>query len=599
MSIIRGFKEILRIGKANKWLVIGSVTAMIIASFLEALGVSLGIPVVNSIVAGGDFTSNLKVPFLGAIIGLLPLHSNIQIFIFLMALILILTYLSSALLIVNVFLTSKFAADTTHFIRTGIVSKFLSYGKAFYDKSALGELNWVIINVTTEFENMIARFNSVLTNLMLAAVFFIFLVLISWQLTLLTLPILALVYYPMDILIKKLRASAKHKWSAAVIFSSHIADILPNIALVKSYANEGNEIDRVTKKSDTMRFHGFNVSKKENSIPWITDAISVTGFTVLMSACVVFYMMAGNFSLGKFLIYFFVLRRFLGYIKPINVLKGIYASAKPMMEKILWVFDDKDKPRIIDGRADFDGLKDKIEFKDVNFGYSKEKMILKDINFTIQKGQTVALVGPTGAGKTTIAYLLSRFYDCDSGSVEIDGVDIRGFTLRSLMKSIAIVSQDTQLFNETLRTNITYGLTEKISQEELDEAAKRANIYEFIMNLPEKYETYIGDKGVRLSGGERQRVSIARALLKKADILILDEATSALDTRTEILIQKSIEGLMQEKTVLAIAHRLSTIKNADRVIVLEHGQIAEQGRRDELLERKGRFFQYWEQQKFY
>ena len=263
------------------------------------------------------------------------------------------------------------------------------------------------------------------------------------------------------------------------------------------------------------------------------------------------------------------------------------------------VFDDKDKFFVVEGKKVFKSLERKIEFKNLNFSYVKEVGVLKDITFSIEEGKLTAIVGPTGVGKTTLIDLLLRYYDCPPSSIFMDGIDIRNFTLSSLRGQLALVSQDTLLFNDTLKNNIIYGLDRDISDKELIEVVKKARLYDFIIKLPDKLDTYIGDRGVKLSGGEKQRVSIARALLKDAEILILDEATSSLDSRTERLIQEAIAEAIRGRTTVVVAHRLSTIKNADKIVIIEEGTVAEEGVLDKLLAQKGKFYQYWEEQKFY
>ena len=228
-----------------------------------------------------------------------------------------------------------------------------------------------------------------------------------------------------------------------------------------------------------------------------------------------------------------------------------------------------------------------IEFKDVVFSYG-ERVILEKINLKIPKGSVVAVVGETGSGKTTMANLIARFYDVDSGQVLIDGTDVRDVKVSSLRDIIGIVSQNTILFNDTIANNISYGF-QAASKEQIIAAAKQANAHEFIVDgrHPEGYDTVVGDKGFKLSGGEKQRVSIARAILKNPPILILDEATSALDTVTERLVQEAINNLMENRTVFAIAHRLSTIKHADKIVVIDKGRIVEEGTHDELLSKDG------------
>ena len=229
------------------------------------------------------------------------------------------------------------------------------------------------------------------------------------------------------------------------------------------------------------------------------------------------------------------------------------------------------------------------EFREVRFEYSSGETILNGISFTLLAGEVLALVGPSGVGKTTLVNLLPRFYDVSDGSVEIDGADVRGFKLRSLRDKIAMVTQDVILFNDTIRTNIAYG-NPKATEEDMRSAARAALVDDFVSGLPEGYETVIGERGLRLSGGERQRISIARALLKDAPILILDEATSSLDTESEALVQRALANLMEGRTTIVIAHRLSTVRRADRILALSDGCVVEQGTHDELILRRGL---YW------
>jgi subfamily B ATP-binding cassette protein MsbA len=229
-----------------------------------------------------------------------------------------------------------------------------------------------------------------------------------------------------------------------------------------------------------------------------------------------------------------------------------------------------------------------IEFNNVSFSYDEKTEILRNINLEVKYGEVLALVGTSGGGKSTLVNLIPRFFDVTSGSIKIDGTDLRDVTMKSLRAQVAIVSQQTILFNDTVRNNIAYGDPTR-SDEEIIAAAKAAHAYDFIKELPNGFNTVVGESGARLSGGQQQRLSIARALLKNASILILDEATSSLDTESEREVQKALENLMQGRTTLVIAHRLSTIRNADRIIVIQHGVITEQGRHEELLLGEGAY----------
>jgi ABC-type multidrug transport system fused ATPase/permease subunit len=237
----------------------------------------------------------------------------------------------------------------------------------------------------------------------------------------------------------------------------------------------------------------------------------------------------------------------------------------------------------------------RVTFKDVDFSYAGRADTLRDINVEARPGSKIALVGPTGAGKTTLISLIPRFYDPSRGRVEIDGVDVRKLTLKSLRAHVGLVQQEPILFSDTISNNIRYGRLEATS-EEIVAAARAANAHDFIMGLPNQYETVIGERGAKLSGGERQRISVARAFLKDAPILILDEPTSSIDSRTESVILDALDRLMEGRTTFMVAHRLSTIRNADQILVLNHGRIVESGTHDELLERQGLYRQLYEMQ---
>ena len=249
---------------------------------------------------------------------------------------------------------------------------------------------------------------------------------------------------------------------------------------------------------------------------------------------------------------------------------------------------DQEPEKDCEGAKDIGKVNGDIELKNVTYGYGDDKDVLRNINLKIKKGETFALVGPSGGGKTTICHLIPRFYNVEDGEILIDGKEIHSVTMESLRRNIGIVQQDVYLFNASIKENIMYGKLDA-TDDEVIEAAKRANIHDAIMDMPHGYDTVIGERGVRLSGGQKQRLSIARVFLKNPPILILDEATSALDNTTEILIQNSLDELSKGRTTIVVAHRLSTIKNADEIAVISNGAVIEQGRHDELINKDGMY----------
>jgi subfamily B ATP-binding cassette protein MsbA len=274
----------------------------------------------------------------------------------------------------------------------------------------------------------------------------------------------------------------------------------------------------------------------------------------------------------------------------IDIQQGLAAATR-----IFEVLDTQPKIKSpVDGKK-LEGLNEGVRFKKVSFRYDRKKIALDKIDLEVKAGEIVALVGPSGAGKSTLIDLLPRFYDPTEGVIEVDGIDLREIDLNSLRNLMGIVTQETILFNDTIWNNIAYG-DEKAELEKVEEAVKMANAYDFIQNIPERYQTIIGDRGVKLSGGERQRMAIARALYKNPSILIFDEATSALDSESELLVQEAIDRLMKNRTTFVIAHRLSTIQNADKIVVIDEGRIVQIGKHKELIEEEGLYKKLYEMQ---
>jgi subfamily B ATP-binding cassette protein MsbA len=371
------------------------------------------------------------------------------------------------------------------------------------------------------------------------------------------------------------------------------------MTLVKLYNNEERERSNFAAQNKQLRQAEFSIDKKTNLLFPLQEISFLILTLLIVSLMAYLFVKERTGSLASYMIYFYLLRRSQQGMGVFNSLKVAFASISGPVNAIKNILSDEEKYFVPQGNVEFKGLKEKIEYNHLNFSYYKDRQIIHDLSFSIEKGKKVALVGATGAGKTTLVSLLLRFYDCPAGSVLIDGVDIRSFTTKSLLERFACVSQETLLFSDTLRANIVYGLKSPPSDEALSEALKKARLSDFVASLPQGLETYIGDRGVKLSGGEKQRVAITRAMLKAGEILILDEATSSLDSVTERLIQEAIEEVVKDKTVIVIAHRLSTVKNTDKIVVIESGRFIEEGTLQQLIDKKGKFYEYWQEQKFY
>ena len=370
-----------------------------------------------------------------------------------------------------------------------------------------------------------------------------------------------------------------------------VQDSLSGIRVVQSFTNEEIELEKFKEANEK-----FLDSKRNNYKAMGTFQAGNNFFQGMLYTCVLvfggIFILYGNFNvinLATFALYIGI------FISPIEVLveltemfqKGIsgFRSFEEIVSLIPDIQDEKDAIELKDVKGD-------IEFSHVSFQYNKDETILEDVCLSIPSGKKLALVGPSGSGKSTLCSLIPRFYDVNKGSIQIDGVDIRNYTLKSLRQAIGLVQQDVYLFTGTIAENIAYG-NEMASFEEIVEAAKMANIHDFIMSLPERYQTFVGERGTRLSGGQKQRISIARVFLKNPKILILDEATSALDNESERIIQKSLDHLSKGRTCITIAHRLSTIQNADEILVVDQEGIKEKGNHEELLKKNGIYAKYY------
>ncbi|MFA5411463.1 MAG: ABC transporter ATP-binding protein [Candidatus Omnitrophota bacterium] len=486
----------------------------------------------------------------------------------------------------------------SHNLRKLIFNRYLSFGKLFFDRSSEGYLHNVLIGFTNTIAISLIGLQDIISGIFMAIAYLTVMFMISWRLTFFTIIVFPVLYYSLGWLINKIKKTSRFYADSRSRLSRKISNITSCIPLVKAYNKEEDEKKEFADLSGLVARLEFSIDKKQNLINPIQEIITLVAILLLVSAVAFIIIKKRSGEMADFLVFFYLIKRCTSVMAGLNQFRGMVAGVSGPISEISGILNDKDKFFIPGGDKEFNGLKEAIDFSQLSFSYIPGIPVLQDITFSLKRGQITAIVGPTGSGKTTLINLILRLYDNPPASVFIDGTDIREFTLKSLRQHMALVSQDILLFNDTLAKNIAYGL-EGVSEEMLADAAKKARVYDFIMSLPDKFNTIIGDRGIRLSGGEKQRVAIARALVKGSEIFILDEATSSLDTKTERLIQEAIAEAIKDKTTIVIAHRLSTIKNADKIVVIEKGRLVEQGTLAELLERKGKFYQYWEEQKFF
>lgn len=375
------------------------------------------------------------------------------------------------------------------------------------------------------------------------------------------------------------------------ILSGRLSNNLTGIATIKSYTNEKYELGRIRESSNNYKESNISVIRLSSAFSPMIRMIIVMGFLAMLVLGGI-YTLDGSLEIAAYSVIIFLIQRLLWPLTRLGETFDQYQRAMASTNRALDLLDTKRK--IITGETPvmFDEVKGEIIFKDINFDYKSRPNIISDLNIKISPGQTVAFVGPTGAGKSTITKLLLRFYDPTSGSITLDGIDLRELKLDEYRQTIGFVSQDVFLLDGTVYENIIYGKHDA-TREEIIDAAKIAEVHEFVESLPNGYETLVGERGQKLSGGQKQRISIARAVLKNPPILILDEATSNVDNETEAAIQRSLDKLIVDRTTIVIAHRLSTIRNADNIFVLDEGKLIEIGTHDELLNLNGQYAILW------
>ena len=391
----------------------------------------------------------------------------------------------------------------------------------------------------------------------------------------------------------RMRSAFTRSRQATAVINASLENSISGIRVTKAFTNAAKETEKFehgnTLFKEASREAYKAMGQFHSGTTFITDIFNVV---ILIAGGLFLY--DGKITFADYSAFIVSINLFLGPVNTLIRFMEQYQSGVAGFERFVEVLDMKPEMDR-DGAKDVPRLKGEIEFDDVTFAYDGEHDVLKNIEMKIKPGQTFALVGPSGGGKTTICHLIPHFYQVEKGRILLDGMDIRDITLESLRRNIGIVQQDIYLFNASIRDNILYGRLDA-TEEEVVEAAKRANIHDYIMTLDEGYDTVIGERGVRLSGGQKQRLCIARVFLKNPPMLILDEATSALDNTTEIMIQQALDELCKGRTTLVVAHRLSTIKNADAIAVISDGRILEQGTHDELLQTGGLYSQLYHQQ---
>ena len=480
-------------------------------------------------------------------------------------------------------------------LRKSIFEQLISLNLGYYSQTRSGDLINCLNNEIATIQRGFGAASAFAIRGSTLLVYIVAMFLISWQLSIASLLLFGMLSVMISSFVVRVREASFPVSQAGADFTSTGIELISAMRTIQTSSTQDFERARFYRISEKVKAVLFRLNKAVDLIRPLAEAISTTILICVIVSAFNIFVVSGQLQTASLLTFMFVLFRMMPLIEQVNGLRVELGSYGGSIDKIKQVLKVEDKLYLKNGDLEFKQLQNAIEFINVDFSYTSEQLILENINLSIKCGETTALVGTSGAGKTTLVDLVPRLYDCTQGTILVDGINIKSLDIASLRRKMAIVSQDTFIFNTSVRENIAYGLG-VVDEEHLRLVSRQANALDFILEMPDGFDTKLGDRGVRLSGGQRQRIAIARALLRKPEILILDEATSALDSVTERLIQEALEELSKGCTVIVIAHRLSTIVRADKVVVLEKGKIVEQGTYQGLIERKGALWNYHQMQ---
>ncbi|SHK43210.1 ABC transporter ATP-binding protein [Paramaledivibacter caminithermalis] len=471
-------------------------------------------------------------------------------------------------------------------MRNDLFSHIQTLDTKYFDETKTGHIMSRVVNDLREISELAHHGpEDLFLSVIMIIGSFIILLNIEWRLTLIIFAFIPMMIWFAIKKREKMSNAFRNVRKKIANVNSQLENSISGIRVAKSFANEEYEMRKF--------FEGNREFKESREFAFKSMAEFFTGINFLSNLLNLLVIAVGGMfvyreliTLGDLVAYILYINFFMQPVRRLTQFAQQFQLGMTGFERFVQILDIK--PEIVDkeNSIELKNVKGDIELKNITFSYNQKETVLKNINLSINAGETVALVGPSGGGKTTLCHLIPRFYDIEAGDIFIDEINIKDIAIKSLRKNIGLVQQDVFLFTGTIKDNILYGKPEATDNEVIS-AAKKANIHEFIMKLPNQYDTHIGEKGVKLSGGQKQRISIARVFLKNPPILILDEATSALDNESEIKIQEALEKLSKGRTTLVIAHRLSTIRNADNIVVLTDKGIQEQGNHDELMKKQG------------
>ena len=482
----------------------------------------------------------------------------------------------------------RIQTKTAKKLRDEVFHSIIEMHLDYFNKNRVGNLmNYVNNDVENVNNSISSTFVNFLQNPFSIFVYIGVLLALSWKLTLFASVTSLSIFYVINFMGRNIKGLAQNFQTKMGDMNSVLQEKFNGIKVIKSTAFEGIELAKFMSFTNDFRQLSIKMSRIRNIISPLNETLLIAAIAMVLwfGGLQVF---EGSMTANELLVFAFTLYSTMGPIKMLGDANLSIQMGMISVERLFEVLDTN--TNVTNGTRPITSFAHNITFEDVCFKYNKEpdaQNVLNHVSFEIKKGEMVALIGQSGSGKSTAVDLLLRFYDVDSGRITIDGTDIREFDYKQLRQMIGIVSQEVILFNDSIEQNIAYGVHNEINHTRIEQAAKLANAHEFIQDKPEQYQTMIGDRGLQLSGGQRQRIAIARAMVKNPELLIFDEATSALDNESEKIVQQAIDNAMENRTALVVAHRLSTIKNADKIIVMERGNVMESGSHQELIEKNG------------
>ena len=579
---------LLKILRPYKWMMVLLVFCILLATIFDGVSVGLTVPLLASLQM---MESPEDLPAIMAwLFKLLSgFQDTYQVLIGIIAVVIALL-LKNIMLAINSRITLWLSTRIAATLKNEALKMMMMVRIDYHHKSPVGELMMSALTATNQVGMLVDSIARGLSNLLTVWALVTLMLILSWQLFLISILFGAIYFMLTSRYIRTLKAPSRELTHVSKLAHNTLQESLSGIELVKSYGRETWVLDKMEQQFEKIRELELRTKFRSQVPGWATDVAGGVVIALLFFAGMLIYDLDAPALLVILIPFLYIVIRLVPLLATLNQTKARIVTFWPMLGLVSELLNPDDKDFIKDGDVTFHGLKHGIAFKDVAFAYdNREIPAVRNLNFTIPKRKTTAIVGRSGAGKSTLVNLLLRHFDCQEGELLIDEVPLRRLRLKSYRQKISVVSQETVIFNDTVKNNIAFG-GEVASHTALEEAARKAGAYEFICELENGFDTLLGERGAYLSGGQRQRISIARAFLKNPDILILDEATSSLDSFSEMEIYNNLETLKTNRTVIVISHRLSTIKGADKIIVLKGGQVIETGTELELLSLRGEYF---------